>query len=175
MKLHPIVAVMAVAALTAPAWAQEAPKLSVAVIDVQVLVQDSTAGKEAQARLGKLRDEKTAQGKKLQEERDGLTKQLETQRATLTDAKVAELQKQIEDKDISLRRFADDAQQQVQEATRKELAKLEKKIMPIINEIGREKKYTLIFNKFQAGLVFADEAVDITDEVLKRFNTKVVK
>jgi len=175
MKLHAVVAVMAVAALTASARAQEAPKLSLAVIDVQVLVQDSTAGKEAQARLGKLRDEKTAQGKKLQEERDGIAKQLETQRATLTDAKVAELQKQIEDKDISLRRFADDAQQQVQEATRKELSELEKKIMPIINEIGREKKYTLIFNKFQSGLVFADEAMDITDEVLKRFNTHVVK
>jgi outer membrane protein len=168
-------AMAALAGLAAPLCAQQASQISVAVIDVNVLVQDSTAGKEAQARLAKLRDEKTAQGKRLQEERDALAKQVETQRATLTDAKVAELQKQIEDKEIALRRFADDAQTQVQEATRKELGDLEKKIMPIINEIGREKRFTLIFNKYQSGLVFADEAVDITDEVLKRFNTKLVK
>jgi Skp family chaperone for outer membrane proteins len=29
---------------------------------------------------------------------------------------------------------------------------------------------TLIFNKFQSGLVYADETIDITDEVIQRFN-----
>ena len=32
-------------------------------------------------------------------------------------------------------------------------------------------KMTMIFNKFQSGLVYADEAVDITDDVIRRFNT----
>jgi Skp family chaperone for outer membrane proteins len=36
-------------------------------------------------------------------------------------------------------------------------------------------KLQLIFNKFQSGLVFADESLDITDQVLRRFNTKVTK
>jgi hypothetical protein len=31
----------------------------------------------------------------------------------------------------------------------------------------------MIFNKFQSGLVFADDAADVTDEVLRRFNTTV--
>jgi outer membrane protein len=169
------------AALAATAWAQqptkapEAPRLAVAVIDVNVLVQDSAAGKEAMARLKKAQDEKIAQRKKLTDEVEALQKQLETQRATLSDTKIQDLQKQIEDKGIMLKRFDDDAQQQLQEAQKKELDGLEKQIMPIIQEMGREMKVQMIFNKFQSGLVYADEATDITDQVLRRFNTRVTK
>ena len=174
-----VAVVMAVMAATV--WAQQVPKaaealkLPLAVIDVNLLVQDSAAGKEAMSRLKKAQDEKVAQRKKLTDEAEALQKQLETQRVTLTDTKIAELQKQIEDKGIALKRFDDDAQQQLQEAQKKELDALEKQIMPIIQEVGREMKLQMIFNKFQSGLVFADEAVDITDQVLRRFNTKVTK
>jgi Skp family chaperone for outer membrane proteins len=36
--------------------------------------------------------------------------------------------------------------------------------------VGREQGLTLIFNKFQSGLVYADQSVDITDDVIRRFN-----
>lgn len=169
------------AVLAASVWAQqvpkvaEAPKLPLAVIDVNALIQDSAAGKEAMSRLKKAQDAKIAQRKRLTDETEALQKQLETQRVTLSDAKIAELQKQIEDKGIALRRFDDDSQQQLQEAQKKELDALEKQLMPIIQEVGREMKLQMIFNKFQSGLVYADEAVDITDQVLRRFNTKVTK
>jgi outer membrane protein len=176
MKLYLAVVVAAVvAAVAAPAKAQEPPKLAVAVIDVNLLVQDSAAGKEAMVRLKKAQDEKVAQHKKLADEIDGLQKQLESQRSTLTDSKIADMQKQIEDKSIALKRFDDDAQQQLEDAKRKELDGLEKQIMPIIQELGKERKLLLIFNKFQSGLVYADDSVDLTDEVLKRFNTRVTK
>jgi outer membrane protein len=147
----------------------------VAVIDVDQLVQNSAAGKESMTRLKKVQDEKVAERKKMTEDLQALQKQLEAQRATLSEAKVADLQKQIEDRGIALRRFDDDAQQQLEEAKRKELGALEKQLMPIIQELGREMKLQLIFNKFQSGLVFADESLDITDQVLRRFNTKVTK
>lgn len=156
------------------AWAQQSTP-PVAVIDVQRVVEESAAGREAMGRLRKLQDEKVTQGRKLSEELAGLRRQLETQAVTLSETKVAELRKQIEDKQVELQRFQDDAQQELEEAKAKELQNLEKQIMPIINEIGREKKFLLIFNKFQAGLVYADETVDITDEVLRRFNTKLTK
>jgi hypothetical protein len=56
---------------------------------------------------------------------------------------------------------------------KKELADLERRVFPIITQLGKERGYTLIFNKFQSGLVFADDAADITEDVLKRFNTTV--
>ena len=45
--------------------------------------------------------------------------------------------------------------------------------MPIINAYGAEQGYSLIFNKFESGLVFAEDAIDITDEILRRFDALV--
>jgi outer membrane protein len=157
----------------AAALAQEAPKLTTAVIDVQQVVNESAAGKETMARLRRLQDEKVAEGRKKADDLDGLRKQLATQRATLTEAKIAEIEKQIEDRQVELQRFSDDTKQQLADAQRRELEALEKQIMPIINELGREMKIQMIFNKFQSGLVYADDAVDITELVVRRFNTRV--
>jgi len=157
------------------AVAQDATSPRVAVIDVQQVVEQSAAGREALARLKKLNDEKVAQGAKLVSELEALQKQLATQRATLSEERLKSLQKQIEDKQVDIERFRDDAEDFLDGARRKELQALETRIMPIINEIGRERKLQLIFNKFQSGLVYADDAVDITDEVLKRFNVQVAR
>lgn len=159
----------------APVFAQAPEALRVAVIDVQRIVEESAVGKEARSRLAKLNEEKRAQIARSQEEIDGLRKQLSTQRATLTEAKVAELAKSIEDKQVALQRAAEDAQAQLAEAQRKEMETLEQQVMPLINELGREMKLQMIFNKFQSGLVYADDTVDITDQVLRRFNTRVTQ
>lgn len=172
-----ILRTLAAVAVAFPALvvAQDAPKFDVAVIDVQRIVEESAVGKEARARLVKAQEEKFTEGKKMADELEALRKQLSTQAATISDAKRSELQKQIEDKQVQLQRFQADAQQQLDELKRKELEALEKQVMPLINELGRELKLKMIFNKFQSGLVYADEAVDVTDEVLKRFNTRVTK
>ena len=78
---------------------------------------------------------------------------------------------QVESRTIALQRFEDDATRELDEARRTALGRLEERIMPVIDEVGRERGLTLIFNKYQSGLVYADEAVDITDDVIRRFNT----
>ena len=173
MKRTVVLVLVSMIALSAAALAQEAPKLTIAVIDVQQVVNESAAGKETMTKLRKLQDDKLAEGRKKADDLDGLRKQLATQRATLTEAKVVELEKQIEDRQVDLQRFSDDTKQQLADAQRRELDVLEKQIMPIINELGRELKIQMIFNKFQSGLVYADDAVDITEQVVRRFNTRV--
>ena len=146
-------------------------QVKVAVIDVQRVVTESDAGKEALGRLKTLQDLKIAEGQKMQKELDALKEQLAKQRFTLSDDKIEALGKQIQDKGIALKRFQDDAQRELDDARRQALGGLEQKILPVINNLGKEKGMTLIFNKFQSGLVYADDAVDITDEVIRRFNT----
>jgi outer membrane protein len=175
MRRYLATAAMTLFAVAALAQEAPAPKPSIAVIDVDLLVQQSAAGKEAMARLQKMRDEKLAEGKKMQSDLETLQQQLANQQATLTEAKVTELQKQIEDKQITLKRFQDDAQQQLSEAQDKEYSQLNDKMMPVIAEIGKELKLDLIFNKYRSGLLYASDAIDITDQVLRRFNTQVTQ
>jgi hypothetical protein len=42
--------------------------------------------------------------------------------------------------------------------------------MPVINQVGKELGYTLIFRKFESGLIYADEAVDITASIIQRLD-----
>jgi len=162
-----LVLTMVVLALALPAAAQ----VNIAVIDVQRVVTESDPGKQALQKLKELQDSKIDEGRALQQELNSMQEQLSKQRFTLSEERLAELTKEIEDKQIVLQRFQDDAERELDEARRRELGGLEGRIMPVINEIGAERGLTLIFNKFQSGLVYADDAVDITDDVIRRFNT----
>ena len=161
-----VVIIMAVAL---PAAAQQ---LNIAVIDVQRVVTESDPGKEALQKLKELQDAKIDEGRALQQELTSMQEQMSKQRFTLSEERLAEINKQMEDMQIALQRFQDDAERELDEARRRELGGLEGRIIPVINEIGVERGLTLIFNKFQSGLVYADDTVDITDDVILRFNTR---
>ena len=160
--------VVIILALALPAAAQE---LSIAVIDVQRVVTESDPGKQALQKLKELQDAKIDEGRALQQTLAGLQEQMSKQRFTLSEERLAEMNKQLEDGQIALQRFQDDAEREIDEARRRELGGLEGRIIPVINQVGVERGFTVIFNKFQSGLVYADDSVDITDEVIRRFNT----
>ncbi len=161
----------AVAALVMAAAMPAAAQSKVAVIDVQRVVAESDPGKEAIQKLKAISDAKIQEGQAMQQEMATLQDQYNKQRFTVSEQRMAEMSKELEDKNIAIRRFEDDAKRELDEVRRRELGGLEGRILPIINQIGVEEGITLIFNKFQSGLVYADEAVDITDDVIRRFNT----
>lgn len=166
-------AAAALAQTEAAAAPPAAHPAKIAVINVERLVQESALGKEAFARVKKLNDQKKDEADRLAKELRDMEQKLADQGASLTDDKRDQLQKAYQEKAIAFKRFNDDAQRILEEAQKKELEQLEKRVLPVIQQVGKEKGYTLIFNKFQSGLVYADEGVDVTDDVLKRFNTTV--
>ena len=166
-----IIRMAAVAALVMAAALPAAAQSKVAVIDVQRVVAESDPGKEAIQKLKVVQDAKIQEGQTMQQELATLRDQINKQRFTVSEERLAEMTKELEDKNIAIRRFEDDAKRELDEARRRELGGLEEQILPIINQIGQDEGITVIFNKFQSGLVYADEAVDITDEVIRQFNT----
>ncbi|HEX2466038.1 MAG TPA: OmpH family outer membrane protein [Thermoanaerobaculia bacterium] len=160
--------VLVMAATAAPAAAQGTLKL--AVIDVNRIMTDSARGKAVLAGIEKLQSERSAQLKTLNEELTDMQKRFQEGRLSLAEDKLAELQAQIEEKDRAFKRAREDAERDVQKRRADEIEKIETAVFPIINGLGKEGGYTMIFNKFQSGLVYADDAVDITDEVIKRLD-----
>jgi outer membrane protein len=162
----------AIAAMTVPAMAQNAPA-RVAVIDVQKVLATSTAGKAAYDRLKKMQEDRIAKAKGMEDDLRKLETELSTKRLSLSEDKVAELTKQINDRKISMQRYAQDADREVGEARDRALLELENKIKPVIDALGKEMGLAAIFNKFESGLVYAADAIDLTDTVITRFNTAV--
>jgi outer membrane protein len=160
---------LAVVALAAPMFAQNAPA-RVAVVDVQKVLTQSVAGKAAYEKLKKMQDDRVSKAKSMDEEMKKLESDLTTKRISLAEDKLAEMAKQLSDKKIAMQRYAQDADREIGEARDRELQALQVKIEPVIDAIGKEMGLALIFNKFESGLVYASEAVEITDTVIKRFN-----
>jgi outer membrane protein len=167
-------ACVAVAALAAApaAQAQSAPQ-KIAVIEVQRIIQESAIGKEALARVQRLQQTKQEDLAKRQKELRDLEQKIQEQGKSLSEDAMEKLQKDYQARAVDLKRFQDDAQRDLEDAQRKELKTLEERIMPVIDVVARETGYTLIFNKFQSGLLFAAEDADITNSVITRFNTQI--
>jgi len=160
---------LAVAALALPTFAQSAPA-RVAVIDVNKVLMSSTAGKTAYERLKKMQDDRVAQAKKLDDEIAALDKDINDKKLSLSEDKLNDMTKRLSDKKIAMQRFAQDADRDIGEARDRSLAELETKIKPVIDALGKEMGLAAIFNKFESGLVYASDAIDITDTVIARFN-----
>ena len=160
---------VAVTALAVPVFAQTTPA-RVAVIDVQKVLTQSTAGKASYERLKKLQEERVEKAKAMDGELRKLDSDINAKKISLSEEKLTEMQKQLADKRISMQRYAQDADREIGEARDRELQALEAKIKPIIDAIGKEMGLAAIFNKFESGLVYASDAIDITDTVVKRFN-----
>ena len=161
---------VAMAAMAVPMFGQSSVPSRIAVIDVQKVLSTSSAGKVAYDRLKKMQEEKIEKARQMDEELRKLDAEINTKKLSLSEDKISGIQKQIAEKRILMQRYAQDADREVQEARDKSLLDLNNKIMPVIDQIGKEMGFALIFNKFEAGLIYASDAVDITDTVLKRFD-----
>ena len=158
-----------VAALSTSAFAQSLP-MRLAVIDVQRVLATSTAGKQAYEKLKKMQEDRIAKAQKMDEESKALENEINTKKLSLSEDKLNDLQKALSDKKIAMQRYAQDADREVSDARDKELAALEQKIKPVIDQMGKELGLAAIFNKYESGLVYASDAIDITDTVIKRFD-----
>jgi len=164
-----LLVLIAVLALAAPLFAQNTPA-RVAVIDVQKVLTSSTAGKAAYDKLKKMQDDRVEKAKAMDEEIRKLDTDINTKKISLSEDKLADMSKQLNDKKIAMQRYAQDADREIGEARDRELQALEVKIKPVIDAIGKEMGIAAIFNKFESGLVYASDAIDITDTVIKKFN-----
>jgi outer membrane protein len=150
------------------------PGGKIGVIEVQKIVQESAIGKESLARVQKVQQAKQEDLQKRQKELRDMEQKIQDQGKSLSEEAMEKLQKDYQVKALDLKRFQDDAQRELEESQRKELGELEKRIMPVINEVAREQGYALVFNKFNSGLLFADDkTVDLTEAVITKFNSQI--
>jgi outer membrane protein len=161
---------VAVAALAIPALAQSSAPMRVAVIDVNRVLTTSVPGKAAYNRLKALQDEKMARAQKMDDEIKALDNDINTKKISLSEEKLNDMQKQLSDKKIAMQRYAQDADREIGEARDHALQELNGKIMPVVDQVGKEMGLAAIFNKYESGLIYASEAIDITEMVIKRFN-----
>jgi Skp family chaperone for outer membrane proteins len=159
-------------AAAAPAAMPTGSGLRIAVIDTEKILLSSVSGKKAIAELKKAQEAKEAELRAKQQEIKDLQDKLTQGRLSLAQEKLTEMEKQLEDKGIALRRMSDDASRELNKKKDELLGGIDEKVMPVINQIGKEQGYTMIFRKFESGLIYADDAIDITPTVVQRLDAQ---
>jgi Skp family chaperone for outer membrane proteins len=161
---------------SAPAPAATAPSgpAKVAVIAFQMAVAQTNEGQRSFADLEKKYAPKRDQLKALNDEIDTLKKQLQTQGDALSDAERASRAKTIDDKEKSLQRQAEDAQNDMQQEMSQLYNTLASKVYDVLNDYAKQHGYTLVldFGQQQTPVLFATPSTDITKAIIEAYNVK---
>ncbi|HKY21956.1 MAG TPA: OmpH family outer membrane protein [Vicinamibacterales bacterium] len=157
-------------AVSAPPAPAPAP-LRMAFLDLQRIAAESVEGKAASGRVQAITQKK---GAELQEKTKALQsnqQKLQQGGAVLNDAARAQAQKEIDRLTIEIDRFQQDANAEVQEMQQQLQADFQEKLRPIVDGIVKELAIGLLFSAGDAGAIYVDPSLDITGEVIKRFDS----
>lgn len=146
-------------------------QVKIGVINAQEIIAKTKRGMAIQKKLEALQKRKTAELQTLQEEIKKLEKDLLS--PALNNETRERKSIEMQTKRTTLKRKYEDAQRDFQRESGKELAELEKQLIPLIENIGKSKGYTLIFDRARSGIVYLNSSVDITAEVVKVIDEKL--
>lgn len=171
LPLHRLLLVLGtfllVACYSTSAFAQTT---KIAYVDLQRALLEVEDGKKAKARLKKEFDQKQKQLDQKQEAVKKMKEDLEAQAMMLSEdakrQKAMELQKQMYELQQLYLELQGDLSKKEAEATKKIFDRMGK----IIEDIGKEQKYDMILEKSESSVLYARDGMDITAELIKRYN-----
>jgi outer membrane protein len=145
--------------------------LTVMVVDVQALLQNSKAAKMVRSQIEQKRGEYTKeishQEELLRAERDALQRQQASLSAEALNQKGREFQQKVND----LERNVQGKRQALEKSNGDALQKIQEEMLKIIADIAKQRKANLVFQR--SDLVLFDQAFDVTDEVMQKLDEQM--
>ena len=174
-------------AIVGHAWAGQASPsaLKVGIVDLDRALKESASGKQALSTLKQFRDKavKEINDKKRQKDaKEGTLRDLQTeltsQSMVLSDSakrdkeesyrrQVRDLRKFIEDSN----RFIEESERDLREREAELTSRMLRDLLKIVQDVGREESFTIIFERNDRVLLFVAEPFDLTEKIIKRFDT----
>jgi outer membrane protein len=156
----------------APAPARPFPEgAKVAYINIQRIANESSEGRSATARVQALNQKKVQELNDKNKALQADQQKLQSGGSVMSDAARAELEKKIERQNTDIQRATQDAQQEVQELQQELQNEFQRKLMPIVQQVSQERGIHILFSAADSGIVWADPGLDITADVIKKFDT----
>lgn len=149
-------------------FAQQTGKIG--VINSQMVLEKSAEGKRVIAQLQDKDKKSQSDLARLDNEIKQLETKLNTQRLTLTDEAAMQINSDVEKKKTDQKRLSEDAVREIQELQYRLFNKVQGELIPIIEGLGKEKGMDVIFDLAKSGAVYFNPVIDLTDEVIRRYD-----
>jgi outer membrane protein len=163
-----LTALAASVTLGAAAFAQAEPKI--AFVDLQRALNESAAGKAARERF--VKEMETLQSN-LRREKETLEKSREDfdkKAMLLREKERLNMEQELEDKSLAFKRKYEDYQKQLKRQDSAFTGSILRDLEGVIREVGQQEGYTVVFEAQSSGLLYADPATDLTEEIVRRYN-----
>lgn len=154
------------------ASAAHAADFKAAYVDIQRAVTEVDEGKAAKARLQAQADAKQKAFEKekaaLQAEVDAYTKQ----KPTMDDKVAAQKEMDLQKKTYEFAQKAEKLRGELADSERKELGAIFPKLEQLLGQIAQREGLTMVFDKSSSGLAWAPASLDLTNELIRMYNTQ---
>jgi len=145
-------------------------QVKIGIVNSQDVLEKSSEGKKIIARLTETDKQNSAAITKLDDEIRNLQTKLNTQRITMTDDAIMAMSTELDRKNTDRKRKAEDAYSTINELQQRLFKKLQDELIPIVEQLGKEKGMDVIFDLAKSGAVYWSPAIDYTAEVIKRYD-----
>jgi len=142
----------------------------VAYVNLQAIAQLSAEGKAATSKVNDFATKKQAEIAEREKTLLAADQKLAASAAVLSDEARAQLEKDIERQRRELERLRQDAQTDLTDLQADLQAEFNKKLFPILDQMSVEKGLHFLFSAADAGLIWAAQGLDLTEEAVKRLD-----
>lgn len=145
---------------------------TIGYVNLQRAIVEVEDGKRAKAKLEAAFKEKQSALREKEEELESMKKRLEAANIDRDDPKARAQLLEFQKKFLSLRERLLKEQQELKQLEGEALSAITKKLRKIIEEVGKKGGYTLIMEMSESSLLFAKPHLDLTNEVIRKYNAR---
>lgn len=142
----------------------------VGFVDLQTIASTSAEGKAATAQIQAFQKKRTDEIAEKTKQAQALQTKLQQGGTVLSEQARAQSEKDLQKMQRELQAMQEDAQAELQEMTQKLQGEFQERLNPIIEQIATEKNLHVVFSVRDSGIVWAYAGIDISGEVIKRFD-----
>ncbi|MDY7034492.1 MAG: OmpH family outer membrane protein [Thermodesulfobacteriota bacterium] len=161
--------------LSLPVYATASGIEGIAYVDLQKALNMCVAGQNARANFSEKVNKTREVIEKRQEELKQFKESIEKQSILLSEDAKKEKQRDYEKEVREYQRLLKDSQEEL----KREEAEMTKRIIgelrKVVQILGKEGNYTVILEKSTSGILYAADAIDLTDKIIKTHNEESVK
>lgn len=145
----------------------------IGMINSQEVLEKSVEGKKAIAQIQAADKKYTDQITAIDDSIKQLQSRLSAQRLTLTAEAAAGIQADIQKKQTDRQRAIEDAQQAMQQIQATVMTKVQSDLMPLVEQLRADLNLDMIFDLTKSGAVYFSPSLDLTAELIKRYDAKM--
>jgi outer membrane protein len=144
------------------------PEVRIAYVDLQRVIETSEKGKAFRDQLFQFRKEREQILTGKQEEVNRMGQDFQQKSFTLSDRARLDREQELRQKEMELKNLSESYRQEILLEGRKLQTLMFRDLSEIVSQIGKSGGYTMVLDKDT--LLWADSAIDITDQVIKAYN-----